>query len=146
MGIIGASIAPTLYKKAAYTSVEDIAVMTHLINSCRKDFPLEELLREDSDSLPSSLVTLDEMTAPGEGALFTRCKVCVNMICSCTKPRMTLQQKNGRTRRPRKVMTDVKIPERMTPCLANKCNMHSGPSVTVDSSFHTPDDPTNMEF
>ena len=52
--------------------------MNRVIVVC-EDLSLEELLREDSDSLPSSRLTLDEMTAPGEGSLFPRCKVCVNM-------------------------------------------------------------------
>ena len=52
--------------------------MNRIIVTC-EDLSLEELLREDSDSLPSSRLTLDEMTAPGEGSLFPRYKVCVNM-------------------------------------------------------------------
>ena len=52
--------------------------MIRVIVVC-EDLSLEELLREDNDSLPNSRLTLDEKTAPGEELLFPRCKVCVNM-------------------------------------------------------------------
>ena len=52
--------------------------MNRVIVVC-EGLSLEELLRDDADSLPSSRLTLDEKTAPGEELLFPRCKVCVNM-------------------------------------------------------------------